>query len=124
MVNTRTFTPRLGNDFVFVLNTGERLPARIVATDVKSASPVVAIVTSLKGVEMLWAADANGEVYKVGRLYDAPVVEERWINIYHGTAGDLHHTRECADGNVSIGRIGLLHFQIIDGLPSNPEFVE
>lgn len=127
--STRKFTPKLGGGFELITDDGESFPARITCTDVKNRGPI-AFLYEHKGQEWDCLADLDGVVISGmnGRLYDAPVVEDRWVNVYHELTAPIRQyaTREEADEgrNRARSHTGLLHFQIIDGKPSNPEFVE
>jgi hypothetical protein len=125
---TRTFTPRVGNGFIVRFANGEERPARIICLDAKTrGGPIIACWRTQDGTEVVMQAGPDGDPGidgANGRLYDAPKVEDAWANIHDSTATvRLYSTREIANQYANSDRIGLLHFQIIDGVPSNPEFV-
>lgn len=128
MSQPRTFTPRVGDNFVLVTPGGNSFPARLVATDIKGDFPILAVVANKRGAEVVRSANAEGEIFSIGHLYDAPVVEERWVNLggdFGGRIvfGDVVETREQAAA-IYPSPLCRLRFELIDGEPANPEFVK
>jgi len=108
-------------------------PVRVICTDAKADEPIIALHLQ-DGIELLLTHFSDGR-YLIGsesefNLINMQIIEERWMNIYpeHGgtnpTTSFPYPSRKDADEGQWIGRLAILHYQLIDGIPSNPEFIK
>jgi hypothetical protein len=98
--------------------------ARIICSDLKGDRPIVALIETVPGEEMIYTFRADGSYQPMSPdfyLVNIPVRKSVWLNIYR--SADIktiwQPSRSIADANAGLMRTAVLELVFEDDKPAN-----